>query len=144
MIKKYIDPIDKHKLSRSVEQLTDNVHLATSAKSICAFWMKGPHLIVYLSHADTFILHSRQTSNDRSGGVMRDKTGVLQCALVSQLGHSLRVATSSSRGSSNQPISFLQLRSDMALRVAEALCATGGGGISCVCYRGAVRPQKSL
>ena len=29
----------------------------------------------------------------------------------------------------------------MALRVAEALCATGGGGISCVCYTGAVRPQ---
>ena len=129
----------------AINRLTNNVHLATSARSICVFWIEGiPQLIVYLSHADTFILHSRQTSNDRSGGVMRDKTGVLQCALVSQLGHSLRVATSSSRGSSNQPISFLQLRSDMALRVAEALCATGGGGISCVCYRGAVRPQKSL
>ena len=74
----------------------------------------------------------------------RDKNGVLQCAMVTQLGHLLRVVTSLSRGSSNQPISFLKLRRDMALRVAEALCATRGGGISCVCCTGAVRPQKGL
>ena len=72
----------------------------------------------------------------------RDKHGVLLCAMVGQLGYSLNVVTSSSRGSSNQPISFLKLRRDMALRVEEALCGTGGGGISCVCYTGAVRPHK--
>ena len=43
----------------------------------------------------------------------RDKNGVLQCAMVSQLGHSLNVETSSSRESSNQPTSFLKLRRDM-------------------------------
>ena len=32
----------------------------------------------------------------------------------------------------------------MALRVAEALYATGGGGISCVCYTGVVCPQNGL
>ena len=73
-----------------------------------------------------------------------DKNGVLQCAMVSQLGHFLHVVTSLSRGSSNQPISFLKLRRDMALRVAEAVCATGGGGINCVRYTGAGRPQKGL
>ena len=72
MIKKYIDPIDKHKLSRSVEQLTDNVHLATSARSIYVVDIGGiPQSIVYLPHSDKFIgyqfiLHSRPTSNDRS------------------------------------------------------------------------------
>ena len=55
----------------------------------------------------------------------RDKHGVLLCAMVGQLGYSLNVVTSSSRGSSNQPISFLKLRRDMALSVAETLCATG-------------------
>ena len=60
----------------------------------------------------------------------RDKNGVLQCAMVTQMGHSRNVVTSSSRGSSNQPISFLKLRRDMALCVVEALCATGGGGTS--------------
>ena len=62
----------------------------------------------------------------------RDKNGVLpwsviqsKCAMASQLGHSLHVVTSSSRGSSDQPISFLKLRRDMALSVAETLCATG-------------------
>ena len=74
----------------------------------------------------------------------RDKNDVLQCVMVSQLGHSRDVVTSSSRGSSNQPVSFLKLRGDMALRLVEALCATGGRGISCVCYTGAVRPQKGI
>ena len=54
--------------TKTVEQLTNNVHLATSARSICAFWIEGvPQLIVYLSRADTSILHSRPTSNDPSG-----------------------------------------------------------------------------
>ena len=72
----------------------------------------------------------------------RDKNGVMQCAMVSQLGHSLNVVTSSSRGSSNQPVGFLKLHRDMALRVAQALCSMGGGGVSCVCYTGGV-PEKS-
>ena len=55
----------------------------------------------------------------------RDKNGVLQCAMVSQLGDSPNGVTSSSRGSSNQPISFLKLRRDMALCVTVALCTTG-------------------
>ena len=54
--------------TRSVEQLTDNVDLAISAKSICVVWIGGmPQLIVYLPHANKFILHSRPTPNDRSG-----------------------------------------------------------------------------
>ena len=44
------------------------MHLATSARSIYVFWIDGiPQLIVYLPHADKYILHSRQTSNDRNG-----------------------------------------------------------------------------
>ena len=39
---------------------------------------------------------------------------------------------------------MLLMMRDTALRVAEVLCATGGGGISCVCYTCAVRPQKGL
>ena len=74
----------------------------------------------------------------------RDKNGMLQCAMVSQLGHSLCVVTSALRGSSNQPINFMKLGRDMALCVAEVLCATGGEGISCVCYMGAVHPKKVL
>ena len=89
----------------------------------------------------TFKTRHRLIKAARQG---RDKNGVLQCAMVSQLGHSLRVVTSSSRGRSNQPISFLKLRRDMALCVAEVLCATGGEGISCVCYMGAVHPKKVL
>ena len=57
----------KRQLSRSVEQHTDNVHLATSARSICVFWIGGIlQLIVYLPHVDIYILQSRPTSNDRS------------------------------------------------------------------------------
>ena len=56
--------------SRSVQQLTNNVHLASSARLICAFWIEGvQQLILYLSHADTFILHSSPTSNSQSGKV---------------------------------------------------------------------------
>ena len=60
----------------------------------------------------------------------RDKNGMLQCAVVSQLGHSLGVVMSVWRESSNQPIGFLKLCRDIALRVAEVLCAMGGGGIT--------------
>ena len=74
----------------------------------------------------------------------RDKNGVLQCAMVSQLGHLLNVVTSASHMSSNQPITFLKLRRDTALRTAEVHCTMGGGGISCGCYMGAVHPQKGL
>ena len=51
---------DRKKLqSKSVEQLTNNVYLATSARSICAFWIEGvPKLIVYLSYTDTYNLHA--------------------------------------------------------------------------------------
>ena len=55
--------------SRSVEQLTD-VHLATSARSICVFWIDGiQQLTVYFPHADTYISQSCPTSNDGSGKV---------------------------------------------------------------------------
>ena len=74
----------------------------------------------------------------------QDKNGMLQCAKVSQLGHLLHVVTSSSRRISNQPISLLKHCRDMALHVAEALCTMGGGGICCVCYMGAMHPQKGL
>ena len=55
----------------------------------------------------------------------RDKNGVLQSAMVSQFGHLCSVVTLSWRGSSNQPISFLKHRRDIALHMAEALCAMG-------------------
>ena len=57
MFKKYTDPLDKsHSVIRSVEQLADNVHLATSARSIYVFWIGGiPQSIVYLPHSDKFI-----------------------------------------------------------------------------------------
>ena len=38
------------------------MHLATSARSICVFWIKGiSQFIVYLPHADKYILHPRPT-----------------------------------------------------------------------------------
>ena len=49
--------------SRSVEQFTDNTHLATSARSICLFWIGDiPQLIMYRPYADKFIINSRPTS----------------------------------------------------------------------------------
>ena len=65
-------PTKTTQLSKSVEQLTDNVHLATSAQLIDVFWIGGiPQLIVYLPHSDRFIayhfvLRPRPTTNDRS------------------------------------------------------------------------------
>ena len=45
-------------LSRSVEQLKDNLHLATSAWSIYVVWTGGiPQSIVYLLHSDRFIAY---------------------------------------------------------------------------------------
>ena len=41
----------------------------------------------------------------------RDKNGVLQCVMVSQLGHSLNVVTSSSRGSSNLRYNIITTKS---------------------------------
>ena len=69
---------------------------------------------------------------------------MLLCAVVSQLGHSLHVVTSSLHGSSNQPNNFLKLRRDMAFHMEEVLCATGGGGISCVCYAGAMLAKRAF
>ena len=74
----------------------------------------------------------------------QDKNCMLQCAMVSHLGHSLCVVMSSWDGSSNQPISFLKLCRDIALCVAEVLCTTRGGGIDFACYTGIVHPQKGL
>ena len=132
--------------TKTIKQLSNNVHLATSVGSICAFWIEGvPQLILGISHMliHLFYIHAqhRMIKAARRG---RDKNGVQQCAVVSQLGHSLCVVMTSSRGSSNQPISFLKLHRDMALHVAEVHCATGGGGLSCACYTGAVHPQKGL
>ena len=46
----------RQQLSRSVEQLTSNVHLATSARSIYVFLISGiPQSNVYLPHSDEFI-----------------------------------------------------------------------------------------
>ena len=60
-------PDQQKQKSRSVEKLTSIVHLATSATSIWVFEIEGiPQLIVHLSHADTLILHSCPTWNDRS------------------------------------------------------------------------------
>ena len=57
---------------RSVWQLINNMHLATSAQLIEVLWIDGiPQSIVYLPHADKFIgfqfiLHLHPTSKDRS------------------------------------------------------------------------------
>ena len=121
------------------------MHLATSARSICAVWIEGvPQLIVYLSETDLlFYMHAqhRMIEAARQG---QDKNDMLLSVMVSQLGHSLHVVMSSSHGNSNQQISFLKLCTDLALCSAEVLCATGGGGLSCVCYMGAMRPRKGL
>ena len=56
--------------SRPVEQLTDNVHLATSAWAIYVLWIGGiPQSIEYLPQFSKFIgyqfiLHSHPTLND--------------------------------------------------------------------------------
>ena len=43
------------------------MHFATSAQSFYVFWTGGiPKSIVYLLHADKYILHSCQTSSDQS------------------------------------------------------------------------------
>ena len=71
VFKKYTNPINKQQLSRSVEQLADNVHPATSVWLIYIFWIGGiPQSIVYIPLSDKFtgyqfILHSRPTSFDR-------------------------------------------------------------------------------
>ena len=52
MFKKYTNPINKNNtVIWSVEQFTDNVHLAPSVGLICVFWISRiPQLIVYLPH----------------------------------------------------------------------------------------------
>ena len=95
--------------SRSVEQLTDNVHLATSALSIYVVWIGGiPQSIVYLPHSDKFIgyqftLHSRPTRHQMMEAARRDKNGELQSVPWS-VGRSFSDETSALRGSPNQPI----------------------------------------
>ena len=93
---------------------TNNVHLATSARLICAFCIEGvPQLIVYLSHTDTFISHSHPTSNDRSGKAR------VRWKWRAAMGHGQSVGSRAQccdvivTRSSNQPTSFLKLRRDM-------------------------------
>ena len=60
----------RQQLPRSVEQLTDDVLLATSMQSIYIFWIGGiPQSIVSLRHSDKvighqFVLHSCLMLND--------------------------------------------------------------------------------
>ena len=137
MCKKHTVPIDKNNNLGQSKSLPTMCILPLRRRRF-AYFECTSHTLIHL-----FYIHAwhRMIEAARRG---RDKNDVLQCAMVSQFGHSLNVVTSSSRGSSNQPISFLKLRRNMALRVAEALCATGRGGINCIYYTGAVRPQKGL
>ena len=47
----------KAQLFRSVEQLTDHVHLVTSARSICVFGLVGFHNELYASHTQKYICY---------------------------------------------------------------------------------------
>ena len=69
-------------LCRSVEQLTDNMHRATSVWLIYVFWIGGiPQSVVYLPHSDKFIgyqfifIHARHRM---IGAARLDKNGMLQ------------------------------------------------------------------
>ena len=65
-----------------MEQLTVNVHLATSVRLIYVFWIGGiPQLIEYLPHSDKFIgyqfifIHARHRM---IGAARLDNNGMLQ------------------------------------------------------------------
>ena len=96
-------------LSRSVKQLTDNVHLAASAQSTYVVWIGGiPQSTVYLPHPDKFYwlpIHFTfiHTQHRMIEATRRDKNGVLQNVPWS-FGCSLRDVMSASCRSPNQPI----------------------------------------
>ena len=88
------------------------MHLATSSRSICVFWIVGvPQSIVYVPHSDKFtgyqfILHSRSAQDDRSGKGRNKKWRAAVChgQRHDQFARSLNDLTPASRGNPNQPI----------------------------------------
>ena len=113
-------------LSRSVKQLTNNVHLAASAWWIYVVWIDGiPQSIVYLPCSDKFIgyqlknfLFYNHTWHQMIDATRRDKNGVLQKVPWS-VGGSLSDMTSASRGSPNQPIRRSWPKTEKLQTVAE-------------------------
>ena len=100
-------------LSRSVKQLTDNVHFAASALSIYVVWIGGiPQSIVYLPHCNKsigyqFILHSCPTSNrsQQLGAIEKGYCkmchGQLVARSVTWCQHHVEVQTSQSGATGN-------------------------------------------
>ena len=93
--------------SRSVKQLTNNVHLATSAPSIYVFWIGGSHnqlctfhTLINLLVANVFYIYALHQMIEAAKWV---KNGVLQSVPWS-VGCLLSDVTSASCGSPNQPI----------------------------------------
>ena len=113
-------------LSRSVKQLTNNVHLAASAWWIYVVWIdESPQSIVYLPCSDKFIgyqlkknLFYNHTWHQMIDATRRDKNGVLQKVPWS-VGGSLSDMTSASRGSPNQPIRRNQKRRRVFLKITS-------------------------
>ena len=98
--------------SRSVEQLTDNVHLATSARSICVFSIGGiPQSIVHLHTLINLVVPVKffiiffTFMLDIKWPKQLGEIKMTCCKVChGQLGRSLSDVTSASRGSQNQPI----------------------------------------
>ena len=111
-------------LSRSVKQLTDNVHLAASAQSTYVVWIGGiPQSTVYLPHPDKFYwlpIHFTfiHTQHRMIEATRRDKNGVLQNVPWS-FGCSLSDVMSASCRSPNQPIRCNQKRRRVFLKITS-------------------------
>ena len=105
----------------SVGQLTDNVHLATSAWSIYIFWIgRVPQSIVYLPRSYKFFtnLFYIHTWHRMIKAARHDKNGMLQ-SLPWSVGHSLSDMMSASCRSTNQPIRRNQKHQSVFLNISS-------------------------
>ena len=109
MFKKYTPTwlMKTAQLSKSVKQLTDNVHLGASVRSIYVVWIDGiPQSIVYLPRSDKFIGFNSfyiHAWHQVIKATRCNKNGVLQ-NVPWWVGRLLSDVTWASHGSPNQPI----------------------------------------
>ena len=97
MCKKHTVPIDKNNNLGQSKSLPTMCILPLRRRRF-AYFECTSHTLIHL-----FYIHARHQMIEAA---RRDNNDVLQRAMVSQLGHLLRVVTSASHGSLNQPISF--------------------------------------
>ena len=114
-------PTKTTQLSRSVEQLINNVHLATSARSIYVVWIRGSryqlctfHTLINLLVTNLFYIHTRLQMIEAA---RQDKNGVLQSVPWS-VGRLLSDVTSASHGRPNQPIRRSQEHRSVFLNIS--------------------------